>query len=307
MESFGHLNHYHHSIIVTDDVRKSTKAWATLFDFREPEIMDPTDSKFDLDLSQFVSRYRNQEWMIDMKQSVLYQEGALLELKQPGTADFQREFLEENGNGMPYFGIVENENFLPFKNRLIQEFHCDLVHDQKYPFPGSWCLLDTRKLLGIAICLKDDGFVGHVEPPVLPAFSEISIVVPNLDDALKNWESMFHVTFSAKESIFTNCYFYGNPSHMKFQMADLSGVLPFKLRLIEPHTEGIFQDYLNTHGQGIHHLCFSESKQKTNLLIRRAVSELPLSIMAEYSIGDKHYTILDSSDLLGCNIAFCTD
>jgi len=86
---------------------------------------------------------------------------------------------------------------------------------------------------------------------------QVGIVVKDLDGSIRQWESILGVgTWSVVEvdSSTTEMTYYGKPVQHSFKAA-FTTVGSMMIELIQPlEGEGIYRDFLNEHGEGIHHL-----------------------------------------------------
>lgn len=298
MSVTGHLDTYNHVVVVTENLEECNKAWAELFGYEPPEIFD-TKQYFDwVDYNLYKTLYRGKNWHGDMTQCVVFQKQYLLELKQPGTEDCLREFYEAHGQGIPYFGIVEGSNRNAFVNRMVQDYGCDLVHDQKYPGRGDWCLLDTEKLLGCRLCVKEDGYVNDPKPPMMDDFHEMTIVVPDINVASENWKSVFGIDSIKVEKITDEYIYQKQKKRMEIKAAEITdGVFP--IHLIEQEEQCLLQTVSRRQCSGIHHVSLKMDELQKNEFLKNAKEKLNVQVLEEYDLFGEHYIILDSLKTLG--------
>jgi hypothetical protein len=86
---------------------------------------------------------------------------------------------------------------------------------------------------------------------------QVGIAVANLEHSMKTYSSMLGVAswkvFTVDSSIAKMTY-KGKPSQHSFKVG-LAMLGPLMLELLQPlEGDGVYQDHLNKHGEGIHHL-----------------------------------------------------
>lgn len=92
----------------------------------------------------------------------------------------------------------------------------------------------------------------------LPALSQICIVVRDLDKAVEYYEDVLGLgPFVRPEVSYTEKSYQGEPTPDSEWIMAFCSLGPVELELTQPvRGKSIYQDFLNTHGEGIHHLGF---------------------------------------------------
>jgi catechol 2,3-dioxygenase-like lactoylglutathione lyase family enzyme len=92
----------------------------------------------------------------------------------------------------------------------------------------------------------------------LPAISQIGIVVRDMQKAVEYYQGVFGLgPWTVYDSTPDKYWFKGKPSHMKLRQgkAMLGGI---ELELVQPlEGESPFHEFLQEHGEGLHHLAFN--------------------------------------------------
>ena len=91
----------------------------------------------------------------------------------------------------------------------------------------------------------------------LPDISQVGIVVKDLDKAINYYEDVLGLgPFVKPEITYTEKFYYGKPVNSIWKMA-FASLGPVELELDQPVTgPSIFNDFLETYGEGIHHFGF---------------------------------------------------
>jgi methylmalonyl-CoA/ethylmalonyl-CoA epimerase len=92
----------------------------------------------------------------------------------------------------------------------------------------------------------------------LPPISQIGIVVRDMHKAVAHYQSVFGLgPWTVYDSTPDKYWFKGKPSHMRLRQgkAMLGGI---ELELVQPlEGESTFHEFLQDHGEGLHHLAFN--------------------------------------------------
>ena len=192
MRVYGRLDTYNHLVLTARNPEAAVKNWADAFGFDAPGILDTTPYFLRLDMERCPSFYRGQPWHCEFKQAVFQEPNQFFEIDGAGRQDGFSEFLDRHGNGMYYFGILAGEQRDALVARLVDEFKRTVILDQKFP-GGDWCVLDTEDLLGCDLCIKSVTCVENKDHICVPDFTDMALLVPDLDKALSYWRQIFNV------------------------------------------------------------------------------------------------------------------
>ncbi|MFH1382957.1 MAG: VOC family protein [Chloroflexota bacterium] len=92
----------------------------------------------------------------------------------------------------------------------------------------------------------------------LESVIHIGIIVKDLEKVTKTWSSLFGIgpwTFRDIEAMDDKLY----PRRVKLAFATLGNV---GFEVMQPIDDNLKQDWLSTHGEGMHHLCFTVDDQE---------------------------------------------
>lgn len=276
------LRGYNHVVFVASDAARAREAWGRLFGFESLPLADTAPAFRDMDLSQFPSFYRGQPWRCEFKQVVLEQPHAFFEVDEPGRKDGFTDFMERHGAGMIHIGILVGAQ----RDEVIEELGCEKLLEQIFPQGmGDWCLLDTEKRLGTGLCVKSITCHDNTSQDQVPDFSEITILVQDLESALAQWKRMLGVADGDIVRADDNSAVIGG------------GLFPF--RLVQPQEGTWYADYYALHGCGACCVSFDLSPQGQEDLEDSLESLSDCSVAAQ--LPDR--TIYNTVNLLGINIS----
>jgi len=141
-------------------------------------------------------------------------------------------------------------------------------------------------------------------PVSLDGFIQICLVVADIERAAKEWAKIFNIpepeimVDPAREN--PDLTYRGKPTFYGIKMAVIS-VGSFVIELIEPdENESTFREFLNKHGNGVHHLGFEVGDKRDAV-----VGELEAMGNVMRTVGyypGSSWTIVDSEDSLGVNL-----
>jgi catechol 2,3-dioxygenase-like lactoylglutathione lyase family enzyme len=145
----------------------------------------------------------------------------------------------------------------------------------------------------------------------LPSFdqgiAQVAIVVPNLEEAVKNYWTLFGIGdwhfYTYGKPLVKRMSYQGEPNEYKMRVA-LSYLGPMRIELIEM-VEGdtVYADFVEKHGYGVHH--FGVLVEDMGLAIAEAEAAGLRMIMDGAGFGhdgDGHYAYLDTEDKIGVTI-----
>lgn len=88
---------------------------------------------------------------------------------------------------------------------------------------------------------------------------QIGIIVENVDEAVKNYEERFGMgpwrIAMMDTDEFPEMLIDGKPGKLKNKCA-FCNIYGMEIELVEPQSESVYKEWLDTHGPGIHHLAF---------------------------------------------------
>jgi hypothetical protein len=136
-------------------------------------------------------------------------------------------------------------------------------------------------------------------------FIQIALVVKDIEKAAKTWADFFNVPVpqiaihEGKGN--ADLSYRGEPAVYKIKFAALDSGQGFIIELHEPiGGESTFQEFLDKHGNGVHHLGFEVGEKRDAI-----VKELEDAGYAPRTIGyypGSSWTIVDSEEALGVNL-----
>lgn len=138
----------------------------------------------------------------------------------------------------------------------------------------------------------------------LDGFIQICLVVKDIEKAAASWSAIFGVpTPPIHEANFMpdpDQTYRGNQANYKVKVTSIQGP-GFVIELHEPdENPSTFREFLDKHGNGVHHLGFEVGKQRDAI-----VEELTLSGYDSRTVGyypGSSWTIMDTEDDLGVNL-----
>lgn len=141
-------------------------------------------------------------------------------------------------------------------------------------------------------------------PIALSGFIQVAIIVEDIQRAASEWAELFGVDvpeIRVQEPVLNEDISYrGQPACYGLKIAVIQAG-HFVIELHEPdHNPSTFREFLDKHGQGVHHLGF-EVGPKRDVIIQ----ELEGRDYAMRTIGyypGSSWTIVDSEDKLGVNL-----
>jgi hypothetical protein len=292
MNTKVNLSKYHHLVVLAKEPQKAVDMWAKAFQFEAPALYDtgPVYKQFLSD--KFPSLYRGKYWKSDFKQAVFNQQSFFFEIDGTGDQeDCFTEFEKEHGNGICYFGVLAGTKRDDFVDCLNKELGCETIIDQKFP-GGDWSVIETEKVLGCNLCVKKESGGDHTENSKLVDFSEISILVPDVEKAVEGWKYIFEIESTEIKVVESNVFSY--------KAAEMVGG-PFLFHLIEPEKEEPFTDYVKEHGYGI----FAVTVPVENVEEQKAHmgEACGFKLLLDIELFGKHYAIYDTVDVMGTNVA----
>lgn len=133
--------------LVVDDIEKTAKAWAKIFNVEVPKInvSPPTE---DPQLT-----YRGKPAFYGIKMAVIIAGPFILEIIEPDeNPSTFREFLDKHGNGVHHIGYEVGER----RDAIVGELEAlGLVMRTVGYYPGSsWTIVDSEDELGVNLNIK---------------------------------------------------------------------------------------------------------------------------------------------------------
>lgn len=135
----------------------------------------------------------------------------------------------------------------------------------------------------------------------LPALSQICIVVRDLDKAVDYYENVLGLgPFVRPEISYTEKSYQGEPTPDSEWIMAFCSLGSVELELTQPvRGKSIYQDFLDTHGEGIHHLGFDGGD--LNERIERSKA-LGVEVLSEGRTPSGGYAHLDTAGIGGAVI-----
>ena len=310
MNCSADLNNFNNMGIVTADVQTAAEAWARIFEFKLPHIVDASKGWPGMDksgiLDTYPTLYRGNKWTDGgIKQYNVVQKKYAFEVKEPGKHDAQREFLDAFGNGVCYLAYEAKENRNQLVQHLISDYGCEMLHYMKYqePYRGDWCTMDTLDLLGVVLVIKADGYSEYRTFPLMDDFREFTVVVPDLKKAVRNWGDVFAIPYPKIRTIETEVEYKGEKSVRTVKAAEITEGA-YIIHLVEAGEQGPFADFGASRAPGgVFHVSMEMEPEEQADMIEKFRSVIGKGILCEFDLFGRHYRVFDSLDILGINFA----
>lgn len=144
-------------------------------------------------------------------------------------------------------------------------------------------------------------------PFPLKEIAQICIIVPDLDEAVRNYWSIFGVgpwhIYTYEKPFVKEMTRDGEPADYSMRVA-LSYIGDMRIELIEPlEGDTVYQEFVDEHGYGVHHLgVLTEGMEASLRKAERAGFRMTQDGSGFGPDGDGHYAYLDTEDVLGTTI-----
>lgn len=134
--------------------------------------------------------------------------------------------------------------------------------------------------------------------------AQIAIVVKDLDKTVQYYHDVFGIGpwhfYTYEKPLVNKMSYHGKPADHGFRIA-LSYFGPSRIELIEvKHGDSVYQDFIDQHGYGVHHLGFLVEDMQHALQQAR---EIGFDMIQDGSgfgpDGDGHYAYLDTEEIFG--------
>jgi methylmalonyl-CoA epimerase len=141
-------------------------------------------------------------------------------------------------------------------------------------------------------------------PFLAKGIDQVAILVPDLDEAVKNWHSLLGVgpwaIFTFSRPGVRNMYYRGKPANSVFRVA-FGQVGPLRIELIQPlEGDSIYADYIAEHGYGMHHIGILTEDMQTALAQAKDAGLEVIQEGSEYGVdGTGHYAYFDTAEQIG--------
>jgi hypothetical protein len=139
-------------------------------------------------------------------------------------------------------------------------------------------------------------------------FIQVAIVVKDIEKAAKAWCEFFNVPMpeirvQEPGQPMPNLTYRGKPAAYGRKLAAIK--VPsrgFTIELLQPTGgESSFQEYLNKHDQGVHHLGFEVGEKRDAIIGEFEEKGFALRTIGMYTGGS--WTVVDSENVLGVNLS----
>ncbi len=139
--------------------------------------------------------------------------------------------------------------------------------------------------------------------------AQIALVVPDLDEAVRNWWDRFGVGpwhfYTYGRPLLRRMTRRGKPADYRMRLA-VTSLGPLRIELIQAlEGDTVYAEFVGKHGYGVHHLGLLVEDMPAALRQARKAG-LPMTMDgAGFGLdGDGHYAYLDTEDLLGVTLEF---
>ena len=139
----------------------------------------------------------------------------------------------------------------------------------------------------------------------MDSFIQICLVVEDIESAVRAWADMFNIPIpQINEADFMpdpNQTYRGEIANYKVKVANIQGP-GFVIELHQPdHNPSTFREFLDKHGNGVHHLGFEVGEKRDPLVESFRKTKNDALRTVGYYPGSS-WTILDTEDELGVNL-----
>ena len=147
----------------------------------------------------------------------------------------------------------------------------------------------------------------HKVPFLDKGVDQVAILVPDLDEAVKNWHALLGVgpwaIYTFSKPTVKNMSYHGEPATPVFRVA-FGQVGPLRIELIQPlEGDTIYADFIAEHGYGMHHIGILTEDMDTALAQAREAGLEVIQEGSEYGLdGTGHYAYFDTEALIGMAI-----
>jgi hypothetical protein len=309
----GHLQSFNHFNFVAGDTLLFKKSWEEAFNIDVPEIFPITNKKGELvwppemqkPLTYKGKKLELEDINVKSSPSVppIYQpKNRMIEVKGPGSLPTVNKTYMKFGNCIQYFGIVEGNNKKNFLADLKDEYGCEILEEMYFsPLPGDFCFVETESLLGFNLCVKEDGALNGLVKTVLPSTTECTIITPNIEKSVRDWENIFDIKDPKINQIKVKYRFQNKHKIGNLKIARIDET-PFTLFLVEDKNSGPFSEFSKKYIYGIHHISF-DMGDRCIKFVNHMKTKLNIDVLEEYDIEGIHYYLFDSTQKMGGYIA----
>ena len=139
----------------------------------------------------------------------------------------------------------------------------------------------------------------------LDGFIQVALVVENIEDTAKKWADLFGISVPEIEihgPIEGQTLEYrGEPADYKIKFVAIQAN-GFVIELMEPiEGKSTFQEFLDQHGQGVHHLGF-EVGERRDVIVAELEKEKGYELRTVGYYPGSSWTIVDTEEDLGINL-----
>jgi len=133
---------------------------------------------------------------------------------------------------------------------------------------------------------------------------QVALVVKDLDKTVRKFHEVFGIGpwhfYTYEKPLVKKMTYYGQEGNYSMRIA-LSYFGPSRIELIEvKHGNSVYQDFIDRHGYGIHHLGFRVDDMQSTLELAKEVGYRMIQDGAGFGRdGDGHYAYLDTEEDFG--------
>ncbi len=145
------------------------------------------------------------------------------------------------------------------------------------------------------------------KPFRIPAISQICIIVPDLDRAVRNYWERFRVGpwhyYTYGKPLVKRMTRHGKPAEYRMRLA-LSYIGSMRIELIEPlEGDTVYSEFVEKHGYGVHHLGILTDDMEQSLDEAEASGlEMTQDGAGFGPDDDGHFAYLDTEELIGTTL-----
>ena len=137
--------------------------------------------------------------------------------------------------------------------------------------------------------------------------AQVGILVKDLDVTVELYYSTFGIGpwhfYTYEKPMVKEMTYYGKPANYCMRLA-LSYFGPMRIELIEPgEGDSVYQDFVNEHGYGIHHLGLLTNDMRASIKETKAAGINMIMDGQGFGLeGDGHYAYLDTEEKFGVTL-----
>jgi hypothetical protein len=304
MEHKVSLKDYNHLVIVSSDPQKAVKVWGDVFDFNAPNVRYTGEEKEQVVPNELKDKiwckYHGKDWKCQFYQAVFPQKSAFFEINGAGKDDYFDNYLKSHRNGVCFLGTLNTNYRDMFVSECIKDGYEEII-EHFFCF-GDWSVIGLEKELSLDICVKKTP-CNHADlNSKIPDFSEILILVPDINKSAKTWNSIMNANIEKIYEEKQSFVYKGKKMEFISKYAKIDTGL-FPIHIMEAGDKGPFADYVKEHGYGVYQIGVKLSEDKIKQVISKLEDSYKFRKSTELVLNSIRYISYNSVDVMGINIS----